>query len=81
MLDDKKRRCEREFIRRYMNYVCDINGLDRCCLNYSLIEDRKKYVNAIVKADALLDYTDLFILFSSILEKTNEKCKINKSVK
>lgn len=74
-------RCEREFIRRYMNYVCDINGLDRCCLNYSLIEDRKKYVNAIVKADALLDYTDLFILFSSILEKTNEKGKINKSVK
>ena len=56
-------RCEREFIRRYMNYVCDINDLDRCCLNYSLIEDRKKYVNAIIKADALLNYTDLFILF------------------
>ena len=74
-------RCEREFIRRYMNYVCDINDLDRCCLNYSLIEDRKKYVNAIIKADALLNYTDLFILFSSILEKTNEKEKINKSVK
>ncbi len=74
-------RCEREFIRRYMNYVCDINGLDRCILNYSAIKDRDKFVDAVVKADALLDYSDLVLLFTSILEKSDTKENVSKSVK
>lgn len=74
-------RCAREFVRRYMNYVCDKNGLDRCFLNYSAIEDKNKFVDAVVKADALLDYDDLVLLFTSILEKSDTKENASKSVK
>ena len=62
-------RCEREFIRRYIDYICKKNNLDPCFLNYSLIEDKDKYIDAVVKADATLDYSDLYVLFQSILEK------------
>lgn len=66
-------RCEREFIRRYINYICHINNLPLCHLNYSKIEDRESYINAVVKADANLDYEDLYLLFQSILENDEEK--------
>jgi len=68
-------RCEREFIRRYINYICHINNLSLCYLNYSKIEDRESYIKAVVKADANLDYGDLYLLFQTILEKNEKKRK------
>lgn len=70
-------RCEREFIRRYIDYICKKNNLDPCFLNYSLIEDKDKYIDAVVKADATLDYSDLYVLFQSILEKKTVVKKSN----
>ena len=66
-------RVEREFIRQLMEYICKVNCLDNYYLDYSLITDRNAYIDAVVKADALLDYKDLLLLFDSIMvvrEKT-----------
>ena len=66
-------RVEREFIRQLMEYICKVNYLENYYLDYSLITDRNAYIDAVVKADALLDYKDLLLLFDSIMivkEKT-----------
>lgn len=66
-------RVEREFIRQLMEYICKVNYLENYYLDYSLITDRNAYIDAVVKADALLDYNDLLLLFDSIMivrEKT-----------
>ena len=66
-------RVEREFIRQLMEYICKVNYLENYYLDYSLIIDRNAYIDAVVKADALLDYKDLLLLFDSIMvvrEKT-----------
>ncbi len=69
-------RTEREFVRQLIDYICKINGLDEYNLDYSLIEDRNEYINAVVKADALLDYSDLMVIFDRILViKDKEKDK------
>lgn len=60
-------RCEREFIRQFMDYICKINNLEAYYLDYSLIEDNNSYLNAVIKAAASLDYSDLLMLFDSIL--------------
>ena len=39
--------------------------------------DKDKYIDAVVKADATLDYSDLYVLFQSILEKKNVVKKSN----
>lgn len=61
-------RCEREFIRQLVNYICKKNGLEPYQLDYSKIENREAYIDAVVKADVYLDYSDLLLLFDSILE-------------
>lgn len=66
-------RVEREFIRQLMEYICKVNYLENYYLDYTLITDRNAYIDAVVKADALLDYKDLLLLFDSIMivrEKT-----------
>lgn len=60
-------RCEREFIRQFMDYICKTNNLEAYYLDYSLIEDNNSYLNAVIKAAANLDYSDLLMLFDSIL--------------
>lgn len=60
-------RTEREFLRQFIDYICKRNGLDAYYLDYSLIEDREAYIDAVVKADARLEYGDLMVLFDSIL--------------
>ena len=60
-------RTEREFIRQLIDYICKTNGLEEYNLDYSLIEDKNEFINAVVKADALLDYSDLMVLFDRIL--------------
>lgn len=60
-------RCEREFIRQYMDYVCKVNNLESYFLDYSKIENRDDYIDAVIKADAYCNYADLLALFDSIL--------------
>lgn len=60
-------RTEREFMRQYIDYVCKKNGLEPYFLDYSLIEDRDAYIDAVVKADACCEYGDLMALFDRIL--------------
>ena len=50
-------RTEREFIRQLIDYELD----------YKRIESRDEYIKAIIKADALCEYSDLMSLFDSIL--------------
>lgn len=60
-------RTEREFMRQYINFVCKKNNLEQYYLDYSLIEDREAYIDAVVKADAFCSYGDLMALFDRIL--------------
>ncbi len=76
-------RTEREFIRQLIDHICQKNHLEPYYLDYGLIEDREGYIDAVVKADALLDYGDLFLLFDSILVVrqdvlTDEKAATNR---
>lgn len=66
-------RCEREFIRQYINHVCKTNNLEPYYLDYLAIKDSDKYIDAVVKADAFMDYNDLYILFDSVLINKNDK--------
>ncbi len=65
-------RTEREFIRQFIDYICMQNNLEPYYLDYNAITDREKYIDAVVKADALLDYSDLMLLFDSILVTKNK---------
>ena len=60
-------RTEREFVRQLIDYICKTNGLEPYNLDYSLIDNKEEYINAVVKADALLDYSDLMVIFDRIL--------------
>ena len=74
-------RCEREFIRQFMDYICKLNNLEPYFLDYSAIQNREEYINAVVKADALLDYSDLLMLFDSILVTRTEQKELNQEAK
>lgn len=52
-------RCEREFIRQYVKRIVEKQGLDNYIIDYSKIQDKKAYTNAIIKADVTCDTTDL----------------------
>lgn len=71
-------RTEREFMRQFIDYVCKINNLEPFYLDYSAIKDRNEYINAVVKADALLDYSDLICLFDEILAIKDPKKELDK---
>jgi len=60
-------RTEREYMRQFIDYICKKNNLEPYYLNYDLIEDKDKYIDAVVKADISLDYGDLMALFDQIL--------------
>ncbi len=65
-------RCEREYLRQFMDYVCEKNNLKAYYLDYSKI-NREKYLEAVIKADALCEYEDLLEIFSSILRVKSDK--------
>lgn len=65
-------RTEREFIRQFIDFICLQNNLEPYYLDYNAIEDRETYIEAVVKADAYLDYNSLRILFDSILKNKND---------
>ena len=60
-------RSNREYIRQYMEMVCKRNGLDNYYLDYGKIEDKDEYIDAMIKADAFLDYSKIYMIFNSIL--------------
>jgi len=65
-------RTEREFLRQFIDYICEVNNLEPYYLDYSEIGDRKQYIKAVIDAD-LCNYGNLLLLFDSILKvKTNE---------
>lgn len=66
-------RTNREFIRQYMDAICKRKGLENYYLDYSLIDDKDHYIDAVVEAD-LGRVSDLTVLFDSILV-TKEKTK------
>ena len=58
----------REFIRQYIDFVCKHNNLEPYYIDFSLLADRREeYINAVVKADAQMDYRDLQMLFTETL--------------
>ncbi len=59
-------RTNREFIRQYITAICRKKGLEDYFLDYSKIEDRNNYIEAVVKADSG-QIDELMILFDSIL--------------
>lgn len=73
-------RCEREFIRQFIEYICKINNLEPYFLDYSLIDDNKEYLNAVIKAAAYVDYSDLLTLFDSILVVKSNQLEVEENI-
>lgn len=69
-------RTEREYVRQFMDYVCKLNNLEPYYLDYSAITNQEDYINAVIKADALLDYSDLMMLFDSILVVKTDQAEL-----
>lgn len=67
-------RTEREFMRQYIDYICEKNGLESYYLDYGMITDREAYIAAITDADIRCNYGPLRDLFDRIL-KIKEKDK------
>lgn len=65
-------RTEREFIRQFIDFICLENNLESYYLDYNAIENREMFVDAVVKADAFLDYNELRYLFDSILKSKRD---------
>ena len=72
-------RTEREFMRQLIDYICQKNNLEPYNLDYSAIKDRDKYIDAVVKTDAYLDYTDLMLLFDEILIIKEENLELEQA--
>lgn len=70
-------RTEREYIRQLIDFICKKNGLEEYNLDYSLIKDSKAFLDAIIKADAILDYGDLMTILDSILVVKKKEQKIS----
>lgn len=66
-------RCEREFIRQYLDYIYLKNGLGPYYLDYDSISDRNLYVRAVVMASFWGKTGDLYNLFDSILLKKDRR--------
>lgn len=73
-------RTEREFVRQVVDHVCLTNGIGPFTLDYTAIDDRDAYINALVKADAYLDYSDLMVIFDRILvvQEKGQKLEVQK---
>lgn len=56
----------RVFIGQFIKYICKTNNLEPYKLDYTNL-DSDRYITAIRKADAYLDYSDLTEIFNEIL--------------
>ena len=69
-------RTEREFIRQYVDYICKVNHLEPYYVDYQYLADhREEYINAVILADALMQYEDLHMLFDTALSIKQEQPK------
>ena len=69
----------RDFMRQLIDYICEKNGLEGYFLDYSLIEDRDAYIDAVVNADCC-NYSDLMALFDRILVVKPKKDNLGKKI-
>lgn len=60
-------RTQREYIRQFIDYICIQNNLEPYYLDYNVIPNKEIFIEALVKADAYLDYSSLKSLFDAIL--------------
>jgi cell filamentation protein len=74
-------RTEREFMRQYIDYICEKNGLDSYYLDYGMITDRDAYIYAITQADVLCNYGPLRDMFDKILKVKEKDKTVNTSPK
>ena len=68
-------RCEREFFRQYVIDLCEKNNLDNYYLDFSLIDDKDDFINAVVDADACIDSDKLRNIFDNILVSEEKKLR------
>ena len=65
-------RCQREFFRQYVLDICQKNNLDNYVLDFSLIENKNDFINAVIDAD-IGDDSNLRAIFDKILICENKK--------
>lgn len=68
-------RCEREFFRQYVIDLCEKNNLDNYYLDFSLIDNKDDFINAVVDADACIDSEHLRNIFDNILVSEEKKLR------
>ena len=63
-------RTEREFIREFMQYICQKNNLDNYFFDYNMCS-REEYLDAVIDADTVSE-VKLYNLFDKIMVNKNE---------
>ena len=68
-------RVEREFLRQYVIEICKQNNLEEYVLDYSLIEDKEVFIQAVIVADAACNTTYLEQFIDKILVSAQKNKK------
>ena len=68
-------RVEREFLRQYVIEICKRNNLEEYVLDYSLIEDKEAFIQAVIVADAACNTTYLEQFIDKILVSAQKNKK------
>lgn len=68
-------RVEREFLRQYVIEICKQNNLEEYVLDYSLIEDKEAFIQAVIVADAACNTTYLEQFIDKILVSAQKNKK------
>ena len=68
-------RVEREFLRQYVIEICRQNNLEEYVLDYSLIEDKEAFIQAVIVADAACNTTYLEQFIDKILVSAQKNKK------
>lgn len=61
-------RCQREYLRQLIDYICKNNNLEPYYLDYDAVEDIDAFIKAIVDASACIDPKKLYNEFDKILK-------------
>ena len=68
-------RVEREFLRQYVIEICKRNNLEEYVLDYSLIEDKEAFIQAVIVADTACNTTYLEQFIDKILVSAQKNKK------
>ena len=68
-------RVKREFLRQYVIEICKRNNLEEYVLDYSLIEDKEAFIQAVIVADAACNTTYLEQFIDKILVSAQKNKK------